>query len=232
VEKLRDRLSEANSDVENWRAGNVEQEDLTECQYQAQGCPFSIPSLRIHQLFHCGFRPTRCPSLTCTFRPAAANLAEHIAREHDGATRGRDVVVRTGGNSLTSSYVNLDREPLFYKNTKMSWVANELVCDGERFYMECVREPPEWFLWVWGSEETVSDYKARIRIFSVRHQDTTGVQERSWSGAVIPLSVSREEIVRKGLGFMVHDKQVQPLCGPIEESEEQLFGYQVTVERA
>ena len=29
----------------------------------------------------------------------------------------------------------------------MSWVANELVCDGERFYMECVREPPEWFLW-------------------------------------------------------------------------------------
>ena len=34
VEKLRERLSEANSDVENWRAGNVEQEDLTECQYQ------------------------------------------------------------------------------------------------------------------------------------------------------------------------------------------------------
>jgi len=132
---------------------------------------------------------------------------------------------------LTSSYVNLDREPLFYKNTKMSWVANELVCDGERFYMECVREPPEWFLWVWGSEETVNDYKARIRIFSVRDQDNPGLQERSWSGAVIPLSVSREEIVRRGLGFMVHDKQVQPLCGPIEESEEQLFGYQVTVER-
>ena len=34
MEKLRDRLTEANSDVENWRAGNVEQEDLTECQYQ------------------------------------------------------------------------------------------------------------------------------------------------------------------------------------------------------
>ena len=77
----------------------------------------------------------------------------------------------------------------------MSWVANELVCDGERFYMECIREPPEWFLWyqsnvqlticthslfrVWGSEETLNDYKARIRIFSVRHQDTPGVQERS-----------------------------------------------------
>ena len=77
----------------------------------------------------------------------------------------------------------------------MSWVANELVCDGERFYMECIREPPEWFLWyqsnvqlticthslfrVWGSEETLNDYKARIRIFSVRHLDTPGVQERS-----------------------------------------------------
>jgi hypothetical protein len=64
------------------------------------------------------YRPTRCPSLTCPARPAAAALAEHIAREHDGGTRGRDVVVRTGANSLTSSYVNLDREPLFYKTTR------------------------------------------------------------------------------------------------------------------
>ena len=31
---------------------------------------------------------------------------------------------------------------------------------------------------VWGSEETINEYKARIRIFSVRHQDTLGVQER------------------------------------------------------
>ena len=78
VEKLRERLTEA-SEGENW--GRSEQEDATECQYQvtmvvtvlmvivrvrmvvrvkslitlqAQGCPFSIPSLRIHQLFHCG----------------------------------------------------------------------------------------------------------------------------------------------------------------------------------
>ena len=39
----------------------------------------------------------------------------------------------------------------------MSWVANELVCDGERFYMECVREPPEWFLW-WASEQDILWY--------------------------------------------------------------------------
>ena len=31
---------------------------------------------------------------------------------------------------------------------------------------------------VWGSEETVNDYKATIRIFSVRHQDSPGLQER------------------------------------------------------
>ena len=34
------------------------------------------------------------------------------------------------------------------------------------------------FFRVWGSEETVNEYKARIRIFSVRHQDTPGVLER------------------------------------------------------
>ena len=36
-----------------------------------------------------------------------------------------------------------------------------------------------FFIRVWGSEETLNEYKARIRIFSVRHQDTPGVQERS-----------------------------------------------------
>ena len=92
----------------------------------------------------------------------------------------------------------------------MSWVANELVYDGQRFYMECVREPPEWFLWVWGSGEEGGElFRATIRIFRARQEEDPGATlERSWSGAVIPLSVSREEIVRRGLGFMVHDKQV------------------------
>ena len=35
-----------------------------------------------------------------------------------------------------------------------------------------------WYCRVWGGEETINEYKARIRIFSVRHQDTLGVQER------------------------------------------------------
>ena len=73
------------------------------------------------------FRPARCPSLTCPDCPAAALLSEHIAREHDGSVRGRDIVVRTGTSRLVSSYVNVDREPIFYKETSTSWVANELV---------------------------------------------------------------------------------------------------------
>ena len=54
-------------------------------------------------------------------------MSDHIAAEHDGTVRGKDVVVRTGTNRLVSSYVNVDREPIFYKETKTSWVANELV---------------------------------------------------------------------------------------------------------
>ena len=73
------------------------------------------------------FRPNRCPSLTCPDWPAAALVSDHISREHDGSVRGRDIVVRTGTSRLVSSYVNVDREPIFYKETSTSWVANELV---------------------------------------------------------------------------------------------------------
>ena len=57
-------------------------------------------------------------------------------------------MIRTGSNRLMSSYVNVDGEPIFYKTTNTSWVANELNFGRELFYMECIREPPEWFLWV------------------------------------------------------------------------------------
>ena len=85
----------------------------------------TILNLKISLCF--SYRPTRCPSLTCGEWPAAALLSEHIASEHDGTVRGKDVVVRTGSNRLVSSYVNVDREPIFYKDTKTSWVANELI---------------------------------------------------------------------------------------------------------
>ena len=83
VEKLRERLTEA-SEGENWGRSEQEDATECQYQVtmvvtvlmvivrvrmvvrvisvnhsslitlQAQGCPFSIPSLRIHQLFHCG----------------------------------------------------------------------------------------------------------------------------------------------------------------------------------
>ena len=163
--------------------------------------------------------------MTCQERPAAARLVEHIGQVHDGNHRGKDVVVRTGSNQLVSSYVNVDREPVFYNSNKMSWVANELEWGVERFYMECVREPPEWFLWVWhagGGAGRAEEFVATIRLFKVGEEREVGGAERldiffllinntsvrSWTGAVIPLSVGREEIVAKGAGFMVNDKQV------------------------
>ena len=41
----------------------------------------------------------------------------------------------------------------------------------------------------------------------------------------------KEEIAEHGLGFMVHDKQIRPLCGSIVNNEEQLFGYEVTIHK-
>ena len=81
--------------------------------------------------------------------------------------------------------------------------------------MECIREPPEWFLWVWhlGSGQFV----ANIRLFRVGEEREMGAEERSWTGSVIPLRVSKDDITSgRSLGFMLHDRQIQPLCGPIQ----------------
>lgn len=55
--------------------------------------------------------------------------------------------------------------------------------------------------------------------------------QRSYTGPVISIDRAKEEIADYGLGFMVHDKQIRALCGPISNDEEQLFGYEVTVYR-
>lgn len=38
---------------------------------------------------------------------------------------------------------------MFYKTTRMTWVANELVLEGFHFFLECMRVPPNWHLWVY-----------------------------------------------------------------------------------
>ena len=86
-------------------------------------------------------------------------MSEHISAQHDGSVRGRDVVVRTGASSLVSSYVNVDREPIFYKTTSTSWVANELNigrCEDSRasnkgsriFYNITENAPARAFSWL------------------------------------------------------------------------------------
>ena len=89
--------------------GPVQRNTVLLCRYAVHGCRFSVPSVRQHEVRGCSYRPSRCPSLTCQDRPAAARLADHITALHSGSAPGRDVVVRTGSNRLNSSYVNMDR---------------------------------------------------------------------------------------------------------------------------
>ena len=48
------------------------------------------------------------------------------------------------------------------------------------FYMECVREPPEWFLWVWTlhSGPDIEQFVVNIRLFKVGQEREMGAEER------------------------------------------------------
>ena len=111
--------------------------------------------------------------------------------------------------------------------------------------MECVREPPEWFLWVWTqhSGPDIDQFVVNIRLFKVGQEREMGAEERwwktihlnlirtlghdnhdknihnlrSWTGAMISMRVSKEEITSsRNQGLMLHDRQIQPLCGAIQ----------------
>ena len=50
---------------------------------------------------------------------------------------------------------------------------------------------------------------------------------RSWTGGVIPMRIGKEDITSgRSLGFTLHDRQVQPLCGVIQVGE---ATYSITV---
>ncbi|CAB4067375.1 FURIN [Lepeophtheirus salmonis] len=209
------------------------------CRYQTVGCKFEVPKIIYHERNECQFRPLRCPSLTCEETPSLHGLWKHINELHDGNTKGKDKICHNDTNHLVSSYVNIDNEPIFYKKNKMSWVTNEMQYDGKRFFLECMRIPPNWHLWVYfiGSTVEASRYAATIALFREeeykRLSSENGLtSQRSFTGPVIPIHISKDEIGEKGLGFMVHDNQIKPLCGRLNNShEEQLFGYEVTEER-
>ena len=46
----------------------------------------------------------------------------------------------------------------------MTWVANELLLDKKYFYLECMRIPPDWHLWVYilGTEKEASEFQVSI----------------------------------------------------------------------
>ena len=92
----------------------------------------------------------------------------HFQEEHDGNMKSRDRVCRNNSNHLISSYVNVDKEPIFYKTSRMTWVANELVLEGKyHFFLECMRVPPDWHLWVYflGDETDAENFQVTITLF-------------------------------------------------------------------
>ena len=88
----------------------------------------------------------------------------YFQEDHDGNAKGRDRVCRNISNHLISSYVNVDKEPIFYKTSKMTWVANELILEGKfHFFLECMRLPPDWHLWLYflGDENDADNFQVK-----------------------------------------------------------------------
>ena len=63
---------------------------------------------------------------------------------------------------------------MFYKTSRMTWVANELVSEGFHFFLECMRVPPNWHIWVYvvGSEREAEMYQAWLPMAIARFLDS------------------------------------------------------------
>ena len=55
-------------------------------------------------------------------------------------------------------------ETMYNMIFRMTWVANELLLDKKYFYLECMRVPPDWHLWVYilGTEKDASEFQVRM----------------------------------------------------------------------
>ena len=82
------------------------------------------------------------------------------------------------------------KEPVFYRNSRMTWVANELVSEGFHFFLECMRVPPNWHIWVYmvGSEREAEMYQTTITLFREDEYGRVGEAgfsaQRSYTGQV------------------------------------------------
>ena len=50
----------------------------------------------------------------------------------------------------------------------MTWVANELILESKyHFFLECMRVPPDWHLWVYflGDDVEADKYQVTITLF-------------------------------------------------------------------
>ena len=63
---------------------------------------------------------------------------------------------------------------------RMTWVANELLLDQKYFYLECMRIPPDWHLWVYilGTEKEASEFQVRCNFL---REDINQVQEVNYN---------------------------------------------------
>jgi hypothetical protein len=74
----------------------------------------------------------------------------------------------------------------------MTWVANELILEGKfHFFLECMRVPPDWHLWVYilGDERDAEKFQVTITLFREEEYGRMGdsssfTAQRSYTGQV------------------------------------------------
>ncbi len=70
---------------------------------------------------------------------------------------------------------------------RMTWVANELVCEGRHFFLECMRSPPDWHIWMYllGSEKEAEQFQTNIQLFKeAEYARKEYSAQRSYTGPV------------------------------------------------
>ena len=77
----------------------------------------------------------------------------------------------------------------------MTWVANELILEGNlHFFLECMRIPPDWHLWLYflGDESEADKFQFTITLFREEEYGKTNgagdhntfTAQRSYTGPV------------------------------------------------
>ena len=102
-------------------------------------------------------------------------------------------------------FKNNIKEPIFYKNSTMTWVANELILEAKfHFFLECMRVPPDWHLWVYflGDDHEAEKFQVTITLFREEEYGRMGDSsafsaQRSYTG---PVSIVEE---KKNFNFLI-----------------------------